>query len=59
MVGCIQDVVGNKKFLVKFEDGQKIEITYALLSCVCSKEEVCLEIYETVSDLTPNNGVNC
>ena len=23
VVGCVQSVVGNKKFLVKFEDGRK------------------------------------
>ena len=51
VVGRVQDVVGKKKFLVQFEDGQKREMSSISLSCLCSKEEVCLEMEETISDL--------
>ena len=51
MVGCVQAVVGNKKIIFQFEDGKKREIRYISLLYPCFKEEVCLEIYETISDL--------
>ena len=38
VVGCVQDVVGNKKFLVQFGYGQNKDMGSFLLSCVCSKE---------------------
>ena len=44
-------VVGKKKFLVQFEYGQKIEMSSCLLVYVCSKQEVCLEMDEPISDL--------
>ena len=31
VVGCVQDIVGKKKFLVQLKYGQKIEISYSLL----------------------------
>ena len=40
VVGNLQDVVGKKKFLVKFEYGKKKEMSSVLISYVCSKEEV-------------------
>ena len=51
VLGCVQAVARNKKFLFKFEDGQKKYISYFLLSYVCSKEEACLEIDGPISDL--------
>ena len=38
VVGCVQDVVGKKKFLVKFEDGQKKEMGSFSLLLLISKE---------------------
>ena len=40
VVGCFQDVVGKKNFLVQFEDGQKKEISASLLVFLSPKEEV-------------------
>ena len=40
VVGCVQDVTGNKNFLVQFEDGQKKEISSSLLMFLSPKEEV-------------------
>ena len=40
VVGCVQSVVGEKKFLVQFEDGQKKEISSFLLVFLSSKEDV-------------------
>ena len=47
VVGCVQDVVGKKKFPVQFEDGQKKEISSSLLVYLSSKEEV--EMDEPIS----------
>ena len=51
VVGCVQDVVGKKNFLGQFKDRQKKEISSVSLTYVCSKEEICLEIDEPISDL--------
>ena len=40
VVVCVQDVAGNKKFLVQFEYFQKKEIIYSSLVFLISKEEV-------------------
>ena len=40
MVGCVHAVVGKKKFLVQFEDGQKKEISSSSLVLLSLKEEV-------------------
>ena len=40
VVGCVQDVVGNNKFVVQFEYGQKKEMIYSSISFVCEKDEV-------------------
>ena len=40
VVGCVQAVVGKKKFLVQFEDVQKKEISANSLVFLISKEEV-------------------
>ena len=40
VVGCVQDVAGNKNFLVQFEDGKKKEISSSLLMFLSPKEEV-------------------
>ena len=50
-MGCVQALVGKKKFLFKFEDGKKKEMSYFSLTYVCLKEEVCLETDEPISDL--------
>ena len=44
-------MVGKKKFLVQFEDGQKREMSSCSLVYVCLKQEVCLEVDEPISDL--------
>ena len=49
VVGCVQSVVGKKKFLVLFEDGQKKEIGSSLLVYLSEKEEV--EMEESISHL--------
>ena len=59
MVGCVRAVVGKKKFIIQFEDGQKEEMNYVSLSYVCPTEEVCLDIDEPISGLPKNNKVNC
>ena len=51
MVGCVQDVVGRKKFLVQFEDDQKRDISASLLSYICEKKQVVQEVHETIYDL--------
>ena len=53
VVGCFQAVMGNKKFLVQFEDGQKREISFFPLLYVCSKEDVCIEMDDPISDHNP------
>ena len=40
VVGCVQDVVGKKKFLFKFVDGNMRDISSTFLAYVCYKEEV-------------------
>ena len=49
VVGCVQSVVGKKKLLVQFKDGQKREISYSLLVFLSSKEEVDMD--EPISHL--------
>ena len=51
VVGCVEAVVGKKKFLVQFEYGNKIEKSSISLLYRCSKHEVCLEMDEPISDL--------
>ena len=51
-------MVGKKKFLVQFEDGQKKEISSYSLVILSLKEEV--EMDEAISHILPkNNKVNC
>ena len=40
VVGCVQDVAGNNKFLVQLEDGQKKEISSSSLVFLILKAEV-------------------
>ena len=47
MVGCVQSVVGKKKLLVQFENGNKKDISYSSLVFLSSKEEV--EMDEPIS----------
>ena len=49
-MGCAQDVVGEKIFLVQFEDGQKREVGYCFLVYVCSEEEFYQEVNEPIYD---------
>ena len=47
-MGCVQAVVGKKKFLFQFEDGQKKEMSSFSLSYLCSKEKACLETEDPI-----------
>ena len=49
MVGCVQSVVGEKKFLDIFEDGQKKDMGSSFLVYLSEKEEVDME--EPISHL--------
>ena len=53
VVGCVQAVIGNNKYLLQFKDRQKREMSSHSLSYVCSKEEVGQEVDEPISDLPP------
>ena len=55
MVGCVQAVVGKKKFVVKFEYGQKKYMSSSSMSYVCEKEEVSEEVDKTIYDI-PKRG---
>ena len=50
MVG-VEAVVGKKKFVVKFEDMLKKEISTPSLSYVCKTEEIYKDVDETISEL--------
>ena len=50
LVGFLHSVVGKKRFLVQFEGGQRREMDSCSLVCVCSKQQVCLDMDETISD---------
>ena len=52
-MGFVQAVVGKKKFLVQFKDGQRREMSSCLLLYVCSEEDIGQEVNETISDLPP------
>ena len=49
VVGCVQSVLGKKKFLVKFEDGQKRDISSYVMVFLSSEEGV--EMDEPISHL--------
>ena len=58
VVGRFQSVVGKKKFLVQFEDGQKKDISSSLLVFLSLKQEV--ETDEAISHSPGGEGkVNC
>ena len=40
LVGCVQNVVGKKRFLVQFGDGQKKDMSFVSLVFLSTKEEV-------------------
>ena len=44
VVGCVQTIIGKKKFLIKFEDGHNIDMGSVSLFYGCTKGEICLEI---------------
>ena len=54
----VQAVVGKNNFLGQFECGKKKDMSYVFLLCVFLKEEVCLEMYEPISDLHKKNNVD-
>ena len=56
MVGCVQAVEVNKKFLVQFKYMQKIEMGSCLLTSICSEEEVDNNINKTIFDLSQKEG---
>ena len=56
VVECVQSVVGKKKFLIQFEDGQKKEISSSSLVFLSSKEEVDMD--EPISHLPEKNKAN-
>ena len=51
-MGYVQSVLGNKKFLFKFENGQKRYMSASSLSCFCKKKRVKKEVDETIIDLS-------
>ena len=51
-MGCVQSVVGKKKFVILFKDGQNKEIGSSSLVYLSSKEEVDTE--EPMSHLPEN-----
>ena len=51
VLGCLQAMVGNKKFVVRFEYGQKRDMSASSLLYLCDKEEVGQEVDDTISDL--------
>ena len=53
VVGRVQDVIRKNNFLVQFEDRHNKDISSVLISYVSSKYDLCLEIYEPISDLHP------
>ena len=59
MVGCVQDVVGKKKFLFKFVDGKMKDMSSTFLVCVCYKEDIGQEANETISDPPKNMKADC
>ena len=58
VVGYVQSVVGKKEFLVQFEYGQKRDMSSCLFVYLCSKQEICLDVYKPISELPKNNNVN-
>ena len=48
---CFHTTVGENNFLVQFEDGQKRKVGTFFILCIFSKEEVCLNMKEPISDL--------
>ena len=50
-VVCVQAKVGKKKFIVQFKDGKKRHMSSISLSYIFSKQEVCLEMDDPISDL--------
>ena len=59
MVGYLQAVFGKNNFLVKFKYLHNKHMSCVLLSYICSKEEVCSDMDEPISDLPKNDNVGC
>ena len=57
VVGCVQSMVGKKKFFFWFKRGNNKEIIYSLLVFLISKEEVDMD--GPISHLPKKNKVNC
>ena len=51
LVGCVQAMVGKKTFLLQFKDVYNKEMSSFSLQYLCSKEKVCLEMDEPISNL--------
>ena len=51
LMGCVQSVVGKKKLVVQFKTLHKKEMIYCSIVYVCSKEEICLEMGDPISNL--------
>ena len=51
VVGRFQAMVWKNRFLAQFVDEQNIDMSYSLIQYLCSKEEVCLEMEEPISNL--------
>ena len=58
VVVCVQYVVGRKKFLFHFEDGQQRYMGSCLLMYVCSEEYFCRDLDKSVSDFLKKK-LNC
>ena len=57
VMGCVQSVVGKKKFLVQLDDGQKKEIASCSLVYLNEKEEVDMEesitLFPKIEEVVP------
>ena len=51
LMGCFQDVMGEKKLLAQLKKNQKKEMISCSIVYVCSREEICLEMDDPISNL--------
>ena len=51
VVGCFQDVIVKKKFLVQFEYGQNIDMSSCSLQYICLKQWVFQKVDDPISGL--------
>ena len=57
VIVCVHDLVGKKRFLVKFEDGQKKVISYSFLVFLIRKRRLIWMIHYVI--LPRKNKVHC